>query len=126
MRRLALPLSSALEGNMAVSRYIEIKASETWATVSEQFGAWVLENDHAKNFGWSEGDPISLENGIVMACFKIPDRQGEKIAYFEQWAASTGRIYGIAEGRQVKFPRKPELNVLLPPPKELPIPPWLK
>ncbi len=111
---------------MAASRYIELRTDETWAMVSRLFSAWVLQHDKTKNFGWSEGDSIALEHGTTLACFKTPDHYGQKIDYFQQWAESTDRLYGIAEGRQVKFPRNPELIVLLPPPKESPIPPWLR
>lgn len=111
---------------MAVSRYIEGRDGETWAAVSELFANWVLANAESNRFGWSEGDSISLENGAVLLCFRIPDHHRSKFKLFEEWAESTDRLYGIADGQTVTFPHMPELTVLLPPPKEFSVPPWLR
>jgi len=109
---------------VAVSRFIEVRNKETWASVSKIFSQWL--GDRADGFGWSEGNPISLENGQTLLCFRIPDSHGAKIDFFEKWAESTDRLYGIASGRHVVFPRMPTVTFLLPEPKKFPVPPWLQ
>ena len=110
---------------MAVSRFIEIRSKETWASVSKLFTHW-LSSLAVNTIGWSEGDPISLDDGTTLICFRIPDQHGPRIDLFREWAESTDRLYGIADGRRVIFPRMPTLTFLLPAPKEFSIPPWLQ
>lgn len=110
---------------MAISRFIEIRSRETWASVSTLFRQWLISRIE-NTLGWSEGNPISLDNGTSLICFRIPDHHGPKIALFQEWAETTDRLYGIADNQRVMFPRKPTLALLLPAPKEFPIPPWLQ
>lgn len=59
-------------------------------------------------------------------CMLILDKFSERIDYVERWVESTDRLYGLAEGRHVKFPRKPELDLVLPPEPTVVLPPWLE
>jgi bifunctional DNA-binding transcriptional regulator/antitoxin component of YhaV-PrlF toxin-antitoxin module len=111
---------------MAQPRYIEKLDGDTWKSVSALFAAWLNENDLAENFGWSEGDTLKIDDGTELLCMYFPDRHGKKINYFEQWAKTTRRLYGIRKGQHVKFPNKPKLNVVLPPEKPVEVPSWLK
>jgi hypothetical protein len=110
---------------MAVSRFIEIRSGETWASVSTLFRQWLISQSE-NALGWSEGNPISLDDGASLICFRIPDHHGSKISLFQEWAETTDRLYGITDGRRVVFPRKRSLAFLLPAPKEFPVPPWLQ
>ncbi|MGO2007707.1 hypothetical protein [Vreelandella alkaliphila] len=111
---------------MAQSRYIEIKIGDTWASVSKEFGDWLKERNLTENFGWNEGVTFAIDEAIFFFCFNFPDRHGEKIGYFEEWAQGTERLYGIKSKRTVVFPGNTMLNVVLPPEKEVEVPPWLK
>lgn len=110
---------------MARSRFIEIRSGEKWRTVSNLFADWVQANGTTDSFGWSEGDTLHLPDGTDLACFHMPDKHGQKVEWFERWAETTDRLYGIASGLTVHFPRKPELSALLPQPPQTPLPPWL-
>lgn len=110
---------------MAVSRFIEIRSTETWASVSNLFAQWISSRTGI-TVGWSEGDTISLDDGTSLICFQIPEHYGSKMDLFQEWAESTDRLYGISDGGKVVFPRMPTLTFLLPAPKERPIPPWLQ
>ena len=111
---------------MAQSRYIEIRAGDTWISVSTEFGNWLKERKQAEDFGWSEGDTLEINESLKLFCFQFPDKHGEKIQRFSLWAESTDRLYGIKKGRDVTFPNNPSLNVILPQEKEVEVPPWLK
>lgn len=111
---------------MAQSRYIEIRDGDTWASVSKEFGVWLKERNLVEGFGWSEGDTLAIDKAISLFCFNFPDHHGEKINSFEEWAQGTERLYGIKSGRNVVFPSNTKLNVVLPPEKEVSVPPWLK
>ena len=111
---------------MAQSRYIEIKEGDTWASLAKKFGAWLKERNLTDGFGWSEGDALVIDESISFFCFSFPDRHGEKINNFEDWAKETGRLYGIKSGRTIEFPTHTKLNIVLPPEKEIEVPPWLK
>jgi hypothetical protein len=107
-------------------RYIEMKPEENWTDLSGLFSSWLAANVALDAFGWSEGDSITLKNGTVMLCFNIPDRHGDKIRLFEQWAATTGRIFGLAQGSSVHFPNVPGLVHELPIRLPTPTPSWLR
>lgn len=111
---------------MAQSRYIEIKDGDTWASLAKKYGAWLKERNLSEGFGWSEGDTLVIDESISFFCFCFPDRHGEKINTFEEWAKETGRLNGIMAGRTVEFPAYTKLNVVLPLSKEIEVPPWLK
>jgi hypothetical protein len=111
---------------MAQPRYIEKLEGDTWKSVSALFAAWLNENDLIKDFGWSEGDTLKIDDGTELFCMYFPDKHGEKINYFEQWAITTTRLYGISEGQHVMFPKMPELNVMLPPEQPVEAHSWLK
>lgn len=111
---------------MAQSRYIEIKDGDTWASVSKEFGDWLKERNLTEGFGWSEGDTFAIDEAISFFCLNFPDHHGEKIGYFEEWAQETQRLFGIKSGRTVVFPGNTKLNAVLPPEKEVEVPPWLK
>jgi hypothetical protein len=111
---------------MAQSRFIEMRLGEDWGTVSDQFAEWVRAHAANEPFGWSEGDVLSLPDGTQMACFRIPDKHSNRFVWFETWAESTDRLYGIAFGSTVQFPRKPQLSVALPSGPQHPIPLWLR
>lgn len=111
---------------MSQSRYIEIKDGDTWSSLAKEFGVWLKERNLTEDFGWSEGDALVIDESVSFFCFIFPDRHGEKINFFEDWAIQTGRAYGIRSGRTVEFPTDANLNVILPPEKEIEIPPWLK
>jgi len=104
-------------------RYIEVKPEESWRDVSNLFSSWLSENVVLDTFGWSEGESTTLKNGTVMLCFSIPDRHGEKVGLFERWAATTGRIFGLAKGSSVHFPNVPGLMHDLPIRLPTPTPP---
>ena len=106
--------------------YIEIKPDESWRDVSGLFSSWLAANVALDTFGWSEGDSITLKNGTVMVCFSIPDRHGDRGGLFEQWAATTGRIFGLAQGSSVYFPNVPDLVHELPIRVPTPTPSWLR
>lgn len=111
---------------MAQSRYIEIKSGDTWSSVSKEFGDWLKERNLTENIGWSEGDILTVDEAISFFSFNFPDRHREKIKYFEEWVQGTERIYGIKSERTVVFPGHTKLNAVLPPEKEVEVPPWLK
>jgi len=108
------------------SRYIEMKPNESWRDVSGLFSSWLAENVLLDSFGWSEGDEITLKNGATMWCFSIPDRHGDKVGLFEQWAVTTGRVFGLACGSSVHFPNLPGLVHELPVRLPTPAPAWLR
>ena len=111
---------------MAQSRFIEFKDKESWISISRQFGDWLKTSKMGDGIGWSEGNQLILNDSIKFYCFDFPDRHLEKIGLFEEWAKSTGRLYGIAEGRKVRFPNNPKLDFILPPNKPSELPPWLR
>ena len=111
---------------MAQSKYIEARDGDTWASVSGEFGDWLIERNLDKDFGWSKGDVLTINKELSLFCFDFPDRHGEKIKVFEEWAESTGRLYGIKSGCNVVFPNSTNLNLVLPPEQEIEVPPWLK
>ncbi|MGF1723349.1 hypothetical protein [Photobacterium nomapromontoriensis] len=111
---------------MAQSRYIEIKDGDTWASLAKEFGAWLKERNLTEGFGWSEGDALTINESISFFCFSFPDRYGERINTFDDWAKETGRLYGIKSGRIIEFPADTNLNVVLPPENEIEVPSWLK
>lgn len=111
---------------MAQSIFIEKLEGDTWKSVSSLFSSWLMDHGLSEDLGWSEGDPLRANDGLEFFCMCVPEKYGKKIDYFEQWAESTDRIYGIAEGRHVRFPNRPELNTLLPPEPTVVMPPWLK
>jgi len=105
--------------------YIEAKEGESWRQVSRQFGGWLPDSAGLRDFGWHEGDPVSVDKRKLY-CFDFPDRYGEKIALFEAWAKTTGRLYGEAKGGTLHFPADPSLTVALPPEPSSPVPSWLR
>lgn len=112
--------------HMAQSRFIEKREGDTWKSVSSLFSSWLKDHGFTENFGWVEGDSLNVSEELEFYCMCIPEKHGKKIHLFEQWADSTDRIYGLAEGRHVKFPKKPELDLTLPPEPTVVVPPWLK
>ena len=111
---------------MTQLRYIEICEGDTWKSVSRLFEIWLKENGLAENFGWSEGDSIELTESQRFYCFVIPDHHGEKVKFFETWAKTTDRLYGIERDRKVAFPEQPNLNADLPTEPNIEVPSWLK
>lgn len=85
------------------SRYIEAAKGESWRSAVRPFRAWIqVHVPSLDSFGYSEGDSVS-HGGSEFICIDIPDHHGEKVALFEAWAKTTGRIYGIKEGGVVRF-----------------------
>ena len=111
---------------MARYRYIEFHEGETWKDLSGLFFDWISANKPDSNFGFSEGDALELEAGLRFYCFAIPNKHGSKVDWFEEWAATTGRLYGAEAERRVTFPDKPDLVIALPPRQKADLPPWMK
>jgi hypothetical protein len=107
-------------------RFIEMRVGENWRTVSDLFAEWVRSRAPDGDYGWSEGDSLRLPDGTQLACFCVPGKHGHKIEWFETWAKSTDRLYGIATGAIVQFPLKPEFSVSLPSRPAARVPPWLR
>lgn len=119
--------TGTLEGiSMARRWYIESKNGDTWRSVSDDFGQWVEKHAAPKNFGWSEGDTVKVNEQIELFCFAFPEHHGEKIELFGAWASTTGRLFGEARNGKIYFPNNSGLVVTLPPEKKTTIPPWLK
>lgn len=104
--------------------YIEAKEGESWRELSRQFGDSIPNPKDLGNFGWHEGDTVSID-GRMLYCFDFPDQYGNKIALFEAWAKGTSRLYGEAKDGKVYFPNSPSLVVNLPPESSIPVPTWL-
>lgn len=112
--------------HMAQARYIEKFSEDTWKSVSSLFATWLHERKLAEDIGWSEGDTLKLSGDVEFYCLLFPDKYGEKVRLFEQWAETTDRLYGLRYGQEVKIPRKPELSIALPPEPVVEVPSWLK
>ncbi|MGY8810567.1 MAG: hypothetical protein ACKVK5_05990 [Pseudomonadales bacterium] len=111
---------------MAQSRYIAMKDGDTWESVSKFFKDWLTERGLTDSFGWIEGDILTVNEDISFFCFSFPERHGEKIDLFNEWAREADRLYGVRSSRTVVFPADPKLNVVLPPETEVEVPPWLR
>ncbi|QEQ96605.1 hypothetical protein [Neptunomonas concharum] len=61
---------------MAQLRCIETKDGDTWSSVSREFGDWLKERNLTENFGWSEGDILTVEEASSFFCFSFPDHHG--------------------------------------------------
>ena len=109
---------------MANIGFIEARQGERWRSVSELFAAWIQANDAAKNYGWSEGDSVRLPDGRELFGFVIPNQHDPRL--FARWAKETGRLYGVAEQRTIRFPREPNLSFDLPALPDVPVPAWLR
>ena len=111
---------------MAKARYIEKLDGDTWESVSTLFSCWLKSNHLTEDFGWSEGDTLTIAGDMLLICFLFPEKHGEKIDYFEHWAKTTDRLYGVRSNRRVNFPKRPELDIVLPSETPIEVPPWLK
>ena len=111
---------------MAKNRYISYSNSETWESVAKLFGQWLVKNNLAEGFGWSEGDALEIDDNTKLFCFSFPNHHGKKINLFEEWAVTTNRLYGIENQGNVFFPHQPDLTIKLTNQKTVEVPPWLR
>ena len=111
---------------LAKYRYIEFYEGEVWEDLSGLFFNWISANKPDGSFGFSEDDALKLDNGLRFYCFAIPSKHGSKVNWFEEWAETTGRLYGAEEERRVTFPDKPDLVITLPPLDGVNLPPWMQ
>jgi hypothetical protein len=108
-------------------RYVEAKGNETWQEANVLLVAWIKENATIEDaFGWSEGDDLEVGPDLRLLSFNVPDRHGEKVKIIDQWARSSSRLLGVSDGRRVSFEGRPDLSVILPTPKSMQAPPWLR
>jgi hypothetical protein len=105
--------------------YIEARVNESWREVSDLFGKWIESLGSVMSFGWSEGDSVVV-NGATFLCFHIPDHHRDKVRLFADWASTTDRLFGEARSGKLHLAGRPDLVVLLPADKTVPLPPWLR
>lgn len=109
---------------MSIKLYIEAKDSESWKDLSRDFGQYILEHQKPKQFGIVEADP--LENDALsfkLWGFSIKQEYSESVKYFQAWASSLDRVFGVANGANVALSNG--LNILLPTESKVEVPKWL-
>jgi hypothetical protein len=108
-------------------RYVEAKSDETWQEAKAHLIAWIKENAPIEGaFGWSEGDALEVGRELRLFGFNVPDRHGDKVKIVDQWARSSSRLFGVLDGKHVSFEGRPDLTVIVHPPKSIQTPPWLR
>lgn len=106
------------------TKYIEARPGEKWRDVTRLFTGWLKLNAPALgSFGFSEDDPLE-HNGLHYFALSIPDRHGEKVGFFEEWAKTTDRSFGARDNERVTF--KDGSSAPAPTHEASPLPAWLK
>jgi hypothetical protein len=109
---------------MANIGFVEAREGDTWNSVGDLFADWIEANEAAKDYGWSEDDEVRLPDGRRLFAYAIPEQHDASL--FARWAEASGRLYGFAKQRTIRFPAEPNLSFPLPALPEVPLPEWLR